>query len=327
MTKRQTSFSRPRRALAALAVIAMLFSGCGSQKSRCSRSFPELFDTVGTLTVYCGSQEEFDRLYSLALDELTRLDRLFDIYSEESGGLSQLNREKSLKEPHGDILKLLELGRTMHKSSGGKLNIAIGSVISCWREAREQGVLPEESRLISLSEHCGIDSIELSSDEIIITDPGVSLDVGAIAKGYACDKAAKLLILEGAASFALDLGGNVLTHGKKPEGDWQIGIKDPDGGVLMVLDMQDGSVVTSGDYERFYLVDGKRYSHIIDPETLYPPELYRSVTVICQSSAYADALSTALFCMELTSGLRLLEEYSARAVWVLADGSTVCSWE
>lgn len=150
----------------------------------------------------------------------------------------------------------------------------------------------------------------------------MSIDVGSIAKGYAADCAAEVASSYGLTSFALDLGGNVKTVGEKPTGKWVIGIQNPDGGILKTVEVADQSVVTSGDYERYTVIDGETYSHIIDPETLYPANLYRSVTVICESSSLGDALSTSLFCMDVESGKALAEECGVEVLWVFEDGTT-----
>ena len=171
------------------------------------------------------------------------------------------------------------------------------------------------------AEHTGFQSVNIEGTEISFTDPGLSLDLGAAAKGYAAGKAAEAVKKTGVESFALDLGGNVVTGRAKPDGDWLIGVTDPEGGLYTKLAVSDLAVVTSGDYQRFYELDGVRYHHIIDPDTLYPADTYRSVTVICGSSAYADALSTALFCMSVEDGKRLAREFDAEALWIKADGS------
>ena len=126
------------------------------------------------------------------------------------------------------------------------------------------------------------------------------------------------------AGLLISVGGNVCATGPKDESGtpWVVGVQDPAGGdsYLHTLYVTKGSVVTSGDYQRTYMVDGKLYHHIIDPVTLYPSEYWRSVTVVCDHSGWADALSTALFLLPLEEGQELLAQFGAKAMWVNADG-------
>jgi len=144
--------------------------------------------------------------------------------------------------------------------------------------------------------------------------------VGAIAKGWAAQRAAE----KAPTGYLLSVGGNVCATGPKSEGNpWVIGVRDPDGAAddyLHTLYVERGSLVTSGDYQRTYMVDGKFYHHIIDPETLMPSTYRRSVTILCDDSGLADALSTALFLMDREAGQKLLDSTGAEAMWVDGDG-------
>ena len=233
-----------------------------------------------------------------------------------------MNRDGYLENPDKDIESLLELGKEYYDISGGKLNIAMGSVLSLWHDAREDGVLPDKDKLTQASMHMDISKLIIGDGKITLSDHEMRIDVGAIAKGYAAQRAAELVRNLGIKNFALDLGGNVKTSGSKPDGDWNIGVRDPNGGILTGIKAKDLSIVTSGDYERFFELDGVRYSHIINPETLYPADIYRSVTVVCENSADGDALSTSLFCMDFESGKALCEKLEIKAIWVMPDGST-----
>ena len=231
------------------------------------------------------------------------------------------------------ILDLLLLCRDLYADSGGKVNAAMGSVLLLWHEAREASVndpehayLPEEDAIQAALEHTSFDNVVLdeAASTVYLTDPAQRLDVGAVAKGYAAGAVAAAL----PTGMVLSLGGNVCVTGPKPDGSpWVIGVQNPDGDdteYVQRLDITSGAVVTSGDYQRYYTVDGVAYHHIIDPDTGWPARHYRSVTVICADSGLADALSTAAFIMDEESGRILLETYGAEALWVYADGSA--SW-
>ncbi len=304
-------------------ILLSIFSGCEKAPTeRFQTSYTDVFDTVCTFTAYCESEEEFENVSESLHEELLRLHRLFDIYYGPShGGILALNRDGYLENPDRDIVSLLELGKEYYELSGGELNIAMGAVLSLWHEAREDNAIPDKDKLVEASKHMDISKLIIKKDKITISDPEMRIDVGAIAKGYAAQKAAELIRDLGIRNFALDLGGNIKTSGSKPDGDWNIGVRDPNGGILTGIRAKDLSIVTSGDYERFFELDGVRYSHIISPDTLYPADMYRSVTVICESSADGDALSTSLFCMDFESGKALCERLEIRAIWVMPDGS------
>ena len=164
--------------------------------------------------------------------------------------------------------------------------------------------------------------IDEATSTVYISDPGVQLDVGAIAKGWAAQRAA----VSAPSGFLISVGGNVCVSGPKDESGtpWVVGIMNPDGDgeeYLHTIYVSGGSVVTSGDYQRTYEVEGKTYHHIIDPDTLYPSSYWRSVTIVCEDSGVADALSTALFLLPIQEGQELLKYYGAMAMWVGTDGS------
>ena len=162
--------------------------------------------------------------------------------------------------------------------------------------------------------------IDEAASTVYISDPDVRLDVGAVAKGWSTQRVAE----NAPAGLLLSVGGNVCATGPKDDNGtpWVVGIQDPNGGdqYLHTLYLTKGSLVTSGDYQRAYVVDGELYHHIIDPNTLYPSTLWRSVTILCDDSGLADALSTALFLLPLEEGQLLLEKTGAQAMWVNRAG-------
>ena len=156
----------------------------------------------------------------------------------------------------------------------------------------------------------------------------MSLDVGAIAKGYATEQVADKLAANGLVSGILNVGGNVRAIGNniKTGEPWSVGIQNPDSeseeAILNLVNLEEASMVSSGDYERYYTVDGKRYNHIIDTKTLFPAENFTAVTVICEDSGMADALSTAIYCMDFEQGLELIQSIEgSEAMWVFKDKS------
>lgn len=316
--------------------LALLLSACdisGIQREKYQATFLELFDTVTTIVGYADSEEAFTAQSQKIHDELLRYHQLFDIYDEYEG----LNNLKTVNDQAGiapvavdaQIIRLLLDCREYGRLTDGRVDITMGSVLEVWHAAREQGVddpehaaLPEQAALNQAAAHRGWDRVKIDEDAgtVFITDPQLQLDVGAVAKGWAAQRVAETA----PAGLLISVGGNVCATGPKDGGaPWVVGINDPDGSdaYLHTLNITGGCVVTSGDYQRYYMVDGIRYHHIIDPDTLYPATYWRSVTVVCEDSGLADALSTALFLLPMEQGTALLEQCGAEAMWVDADGN------
>ncbi len=326
-----------KRAIALLLLCAMLLSGCAGagepEKKQYNATFLTLFDTVTTIVGRAESEGELMEKAKAVHDELLRYHQLFDIYNDYEG----LNNLKAVNDNAGiapvvvdrAIIDLLLDCKAYYALTDGRVNVAMGSVLVLWHEARNDSLedmanayLPDAVALEAAAAHTDIACVVIDEEAstVFITDPQVRLDVGAIAKGWATQR-----IAENAPSgLLISVGGNVCATGPKDENGtpWRVGVQNPDGGdqYLHTLNVTDQSVVTSGDYQRCFLVDGKIYHHIIDPETLYPSEYWRSVTIICRDSGLGDALSTALFLLPLEEGLALLEKTGAEAMWVDAAG-------
>ena len=205
----------------------------------------------------------------------------------------------------------------------------MGSVLSLWHKYREEGTkLPSASELEAANEHTDISEliIDEKNSTVSFSDKEMLLDVGAIAKGYAAERCAEALKENGVSSYVIDLGGNLRAIGAKPDGSaWRTGIQNPDlysdEPYAYYLNVADTSVVTSGDYQRFYVVDGEIYHHIINKDTLLPARYYSSVTVVTENSGLADALSTALFNMKKDEAIFLLDTLDGvSAIWIYPDG-------
>lgn len=332
-------------AISVLLAIAAVMSlaGCGvrKEKTRYSKAYLEFFDTVTQITGYEEDEETFSRNCEKVYSLLEEYHRLTDIYHSYEGvnNVRTINRSAG-KEPvkvDEKLLDLLEFSKEMCELTDGMCNIAMGSVLSIWHKYREEGIndpenaqLPPMEELLEASEHCGIDHliIDREAGTAYLDDPEMSLDLGAAAKGYAVERAAELLMNEGVTvGYSLNVGGNVRTIGTKTDGsDWAAGIQNPDVDseqpYIVRLKLNGMSLVTSGNYQRYYEVDGVRYHHIIDPDTLMPLNLFDSVSILCEDSGKADALSTALFNMPISDGKELLKKLGgAEAIWVLSDGS------
>ena len=306
----------------------------------------DYFDTVTSIIGYARTEEEFKAVSTEIISELGEYHRLFDIYKRYEG-LENLCTINELKDGEHRvvtvdrrIIDMLKYAKEMYFKTDGMVNIAMGSVLSIWHDYREHGAnnpweaeLPPMDKLLEASEHTNINDLVIDEENctVTITDPKMKLDVGAIAKGYAVEMLARGLEEKGITGYIINVGGNVRTVGLKGDGSkWLVVIDnpedDPDNPYLAYLNLAGEALVTSGSYQRYYVVDGKRYHHIIDPETLMPGEDYTSVSIICESSAAGDAFSTALFCMDAERGLALVEATEGiEAMWVLTDGTTITS--
>ena len=308
-----------------------------------SKVYYDYFDTVSSVYDYAGKGEmEFDSICSDIENMLKYYHSLFDIYHSYQGvtGLYEINA-KAGKGPvvcDEAMIDFLEYCKYIYELTDGYVNVAMGAVLVLWHETRQAGIydpenarIPTDAELKEAAKHCDIDKLVINREDMTVEllDPDMRLDVGAIAKGYATEKIAQHLKSYGLSGFVLDIGGNLRAIGTKPNGEgWTTGVKNPDAfsdtKYIHKFSLADASAVTSGDYERYYTVNGKRYNHIISKDTLMPAEKFTSVTIVTESSALADGLSTALFCMDYEQGRALINSLEGTsAIWVTKDGTVL----
>ncbi len=328
------------KVLALILCVALLLPSLTACKKIKSEKYFEFFDTVSIIQSYAkDSKKEFESNCKAVFDLLSDYHKLFDIYYEYSGinNLKTVNMNAG-KEPvkvDERLIDFLLYAREMYTLTNRQMNIAMGAVTRLWHDAREAGLIhpesarvPSEAELEKASFHTDVNKLVIDemAGTVFISDPEMSLDVGALGKGYATERAAELLISRGATSYVLNIGGNIRAIGEKPSGDgWVTGITNPskasDDPFVTKVIIKDISLVTSGDYERFYTVGGVRYHHIIDPDTCKPANHFSSVSVFNEDSALSDALSTALFCMSYEEGCGLIKSLgNTDAIWVFPNG-------
>lgn len=339
----------------------LLIAGCQKkiQYQYLTNRFVGPFDTITTYITYAKSEEEFEKQCDLIDEKLNYYDHLFDKYSsyDDVNNIKTINdlAGKQAVEVDQPLIDLLELCIERNKSISNKVNIAFGSVIDIWHDYRENaqanggvGEVPTLKELQNAAKHTNIESIKIDKEKktVYIEDENVSIDVGATAKGYAIELIKQDLISMGVDNFLLSGGGNVASYGErkiKKEGtfyldacqtNYCVGIESPQDGNFShdeddenyeneaILVVQGQSIVTSGDYQRFYEgIDGKRYHHLIDPDTLEPAVHFRSVSIVTEDSGLADFLSSAVFLMEYEDGLELVNSLDGvEAIWLLDDG-------
>ncbi len=350
---------------AAASLCVSLLAGCGSAASsapsaadgpqRYSTIFYDAFDTVTQVIAYCDSEDEFNAQMNVLHEDLLTYHELYDIYNDYDGvtNVKTINDNAGIAPVEVDdkIFGMLELAQKMYDTTDGKLNIAMGSVLSIWHDYRTaaesheneaDNTLPSQEELDAAAQHCDINDlvIDETAKTVYLADPEMSLDVGSVGKGYAVEMVAQAAEARGLTSALISVGGNLRAIGVKPDGSqWSGGIENPwnssevytaSSSYVGAVNMSDLALVTSGDYQRYFVVDGVRYHHLIDPATLWPAAYFDSVSVLTPDSGVADCLTTGLFCMPLEEGQALVESLDGvEAMWCTTDGQILTSsgWE
>ena len=317
-----------QRLFSVIVLLALMLTSCRAESyTMRSQSYYDLFDTLCTFQTYDLTEEEFTRISNGLYDQLLAFHEEVDIYASHEGvtNLYDLNQAAG-----GDALPIspslmtfLQFCQEAETLSLHRVNVMIGSVSSLWKTAIEESRLPDADALRAAAEHTDIHSLVLNEEagSAQITDPQASIDVGALAKGYAARLAKEYLEAQGVENYLLDLGGNVYAYGQ-PLGtgrtSFTIGLQEPDapdGTYYTTRQVQNEAIVSSGDYQRYTMIDGVRYHHIVDPDTLYPGTLHRASTIIHEDPAIADMLSTATFLLPTEEGEALANSLHATVIY------------
>lgn len=280
------------------------------------------FDTVITVTLYDSDQEPFlDECFSLA----ENYEKMFSATIDTSD-ISKINQANGARVAvHDETADLLRKGISYCELSGGRFDITVGTLSSLWDFSDPSAQLPDDREITAALSSIDYQKIQMEKNEVWLTDPETSIDLGGIAKGYIADKMKLFLNENHVTAGTINLGGNVLCIGPKPDGKpYRIGIQKPfdDAGTpCAVVEVTDQTVVSSGIYERYFSIHDKIYHHILNPATGYPYENdLLGVTVICESSADGDGLSTSCFALGLEEGMDLIESLpDTEAVFITQD--------
>lgn len=279
-----------------------------------------LMGTLARVVAVADDSNAAEKSIEAAFAEIENVERRMSKYKSDSE-ISELNRDgfaravKVSKSTYEVIEKSIEFSRL----SGGAFDVTVGPLMDLWHSAEEANSLPTDAELQQARSKVGYDKLILDANEdsIRFAAEGMKVDLGGIAKGYAVDRAVEAMRKSGATGGMVVIGGEIHCFGLPPTGqkNWRIGLQDPEkakdgfdaGTPLLVLHLTDAAVSTSGHYRRFATIGGKRYSHIVDPESGYSSESLASVTIICPSSIDADALATAVCVMGAEKGLALIK--------------------
>lgn len=303
--------------IAVLLIVVVMITFTACQNKRENGTQPKdattfLMGTVVQMRVYgSNAQEIIDNSFA----------RLREIENEMSTNIVSSEISRINTHPGEDIKVNADTYRVIKKAveyanlTNGKFNPAIGPLVKLWGIGTENARVPAEDEIKEALKLVNYQWIDLDDEQmtVMLEKQGMSLDLGAIAKGYAADEVRRIVKDSRVVSAYVNLGGNVLVIGEKPDGTpWKVGIQDPRhnrGNVMASIDVRDKTLVTSGNYERYFEKDGVIYHHILDPDTGYPADSgLLSCTIITTDSFDADALSTSIFILGPAKGLELLEE-------------------
>lgn len=308
-------------------------------------TFFDTFDTVIFVVGYTKSEAEFNQYMNQIEKRFQELHKLYDIYNTYPG----INNVKSINDKAGiepvkvdkQIIDLIEFSKVWHTKTKGKTNIALGPVTKIWHDYREEGSynpaiakIPPMADLLEANKYTDINKVIVDkvNSTVYLEDKNMRLDVGAVAKGYATELVAQEMYAAGFTSMMMSAGGNVRALDRPMDPTmiyWGVGIQDPnkisilaEENLLDTIFITNQSVVSSGDYERYYIAEGELLHHIIDSDTLMPPHHFRQVTIITEDSAAADFLSTVFYTIPYEEGKKLAKELGGiELIWVMPDGS------
>ncbi|MCR4590231.1 MAG: FAD:protein FMN transferase [Lachnospiraceae bacterium] len=288
-----------------LLFMAVMMTGCSALNRGASVSKTDfVLDTVANITIFDGmDKEDAERILEESFDEIRRYEELFSAEKEESD-VSRINRAAGAEtEVAPETAELISVSLKYSELSGGVFDITIRPVSKLWDFKSGKGVPPDDADIKEALKHVGYENVILDCEKntVRLKDPEAEIDLGGIAKGYIADRIKEYLINKGVKSAIINLGGNVLLIGSKPDGsDFGVGIEKPfgDGEMVDTIKVSDRSVVTSGNYERCFYYEDRLYHHILDTSTGYPADGgLNAVTVVSGHSVDGDALSTTCFCL------------------------------
>jgi FAD:protein FMN transferase len=316
-----------KRRIASWLIILLLLSGSAiavllaGRQPREYASDQFLMDTLVSIKVYGNDSDQLRHAVTDAYAEMHRIADLSDHFPRPgtaafaASDICRINEQAGIKpvRVHRDILEMLELSRKFHDLSGGAFDVTIGPVMDLWGFGGDKPHVPPARKLAGALKLVDNSQLVLNEREqtVFLRKKGMKLDLGAVAKGYATEKALQVLKRDGIRQALIDAGGNIRVLGRNTRNaPWRIGVKDPrkSGAMVAVLSLENSSAVTSGDYYRYFETGGKRYHHILDPRTGYPAAEDMSVTAITEDAGLADVLSTAFFVLKPEQAMAMAEK-------------------
>lgn len=261
------------------------------------------------IMVVADQEKHANASIDLAIQEISRIEQMISSW-DVSSQTSMINRHAGIKAVKVDqpLFELIEHALAISRLTDGAFDITFASLDPIWKYDGSMTTLPAPEQIAASVSKIGYENIQLNKKDttVFLLKPGMKIGFGAIGKGYAADKAKKLLMQHGVTAGIINASGDMNAWGSQPDGkDWTVAITNPlkKQKAFAWLPLHDGAVATSGDYEKFITLNGKKYSHIIDPKTGYPSTGLVSVTIFSPKAELCDALATALFVMGKEVGL------------------------
>ncbi len=312
--------------LTACCLLAFLCA-CTSQKEKIYRKSRILMDTLVTITVVSNSRGNAEKAIDAAFSEVKKLEKLSNFFSSESE-ISRINRNAgiSVVKVSPDTSDVLEKALLVSEKTEGAFDVTMGPVIKLYDFYKK--IKPEQSTInknLWLVDYRDL-IIDRNKSAAYLKKKGMLIDLGGISKGYAADKAVETLKRKGINSGLVSVAGDIKTFGLKPDKrPWKIGIRNPRAegqkdDIMATIELRDMAISTSGDYERCFILDGKRYHHLLSPKTGYPAEECRSVSIIAKEGVFTDAFATGVFILGPEKGMRVIEKMGFDGVIVDSQG-------
>jgi thiamine biosynthesis lipoprotein len=286
--------------------------------------------TIVTITVYSDSEQKAKAAIDATYNELDRLGRLLNFYSEDSE-VSMINRFSGIRpvKVSKDTIDVINKALYVSRCTDGAFDITIGPIVKMWDF--EKKILPDEKAIkekLYLVNYRNV-VVDNANSTVFLKKKGMQLDLGGIEKGFAAERAAEVLKKNGITAGIIAVGGEVKPFGTKPDGDlWRVGIKNPhqkskDDEIIAVVKLADKAISTSGGYEKFFIKDGKLYHHILNPATGFPVYECQSVSVIAKNAP--DGFPTGIFVLGPKKGLEVLKKLGLDGVIIDNDGELLAT--
>ena len=306
-------FKHKKKILLSIILVFLVFlTGCGNSGEELPRAEDNAF-LMDTLVQMRAHGENAEIAVEESMERIREIENLMSKTIETSDIYRLNNNPETELEIDNQSMNVLKKALEYAELTAGDFDPTIGALVELWGIGTEDAAVPEQAEIEAALANTGYNYLDLADNKAEITKAGVKIDLGGIAKGYAAEEVKKVVQKHNIKHAFVNLGGNVLVIGDKVDGSpWKIGIQDPRegrGSVMAVVDAVDKTIVTSGNYERYFEEDGKLYHHILNPKTGYPAENnLLSVSIISENSFDADALSTAVYVMGLQKGIKFIEK-------------------
>lgn len=285
-----------------------------------TKKYQEVFLLMGSrfeIAVISDNEEKANQGIQLAKNEIERIEEMISSWDENSE-TSQVNNNAGIQptKVSDELFKLIRRSLKVSELTNGAFDISYAAIDNIWKFDGSMTVMPSETEINKSVEKINYKNILLDAPKmtVMLKEKGMKIGFGGIGKGYAANKAKAILVNNGFDNGMINAGGDLIAWGEGIDGEkWKVGIADPkkEKEIISWMEINDMAIVTSGDYEKFNIIDGERYAHIIDPRTGYPIKGIKSVTIVCPDAELADALATAVFVLGQEKGLALINKLDA----------------